>query len=127
MRRLARRSSGIPETRRGHDACSHPCIVTSRYGENRASGDRANRVADVLKAVAHPLRLGIIMRLARGEEHVCDLAAGLRADQPQVSNALRILRLRGLVAVTRTGGHARYRLHEDSLRHLAKFVEGCTA
>jgi len=101
--------------------------MTSRYGQDGARGGRAARVADVLKAVAHPLRLGIIMTLSEGEEHVGDLAAELGAAQPQVSHALRILRLRGLVAVTRSGGHSRYRLQDESLRDLARFVEGCTA
>jgi DNA-binding transcriptional ArsR family regulator len=87
--------------------------------------DRALRLADVLRAVAHPLRLRIIALLCRDETNVGTLAAALGAEQAIVSQQLRILRMSRLVDVTRGGGEARYRLAEPHLRDLIRCVESC--
>jgi ArsR family transcriptional regulator len=88
-------------------------------------GDRAERVAEVLKAVAHPLRLRIVALLCRGERHVNGLVDELAAPQAIVSQQLRILRSRGLVEATRENGFARYRLAEPALRGLVGCMERC--
>ncbi len=82
-------------------------------------------VADVLKAVAHPLRLRIVAMLCEGEANVTALARGLDAPQAIVSQQLRILRSHGLVAATRAGGFATYRLVEQNLRGLVRCMERC--
>jgi ArsR family transcriptional regulator len=87
--------------------------------------DRAERVAEVLRAIAHPLRLRIVALLCRGDRHVNGLADELAAPQPIVSQQLRILRARGLVAATRANGFARYRLAEPALRELVCCMERC--
>jgi ArsR family transcriptional regulator len=86
---------------------------------------QAERMAEVLKAVAHPMRLRIVALLCRGEHHVNGLADALAAPQPIVSQQLRILRARGLVAATRENGFARYRLAEPALRDLVCCMEKC--
>lgn len=86
---------------------------------------RAAHVAEVLRAVAHPLRLRIVATLCGGEEHVGALAERLRVPQPIVSQQLRILRSHGLVAATRARGFARYRLTEPALRELVCCMEKC--
>ena len=90
-----------------------------------ADPERATHVADVLKAVAHPLRLRIVATLCEGEETVTALSERLGAEQAIVSQQLRILRSHGLVAADRAGGFARYRLVEQNLRGLVKCMEGC--
>ncbi len=87
--------------------------------------DRAGHVAEVLKAVAHPLRIRIVAILCRGEENVTALADKVGASQAIVSQQLRILRSHGLVAATRAGGFARYRLVEQNRRGLGRCMEGC--
>jgi DNA-binding transcriptional ArsR family regulator len=86
---------------------------------------RAEHIAEVLKAVAHPLRLRIVAILCAGDEHVNALAERLDAPQPIVSQQLRILRSRGLVAATRENGFARYRLAEPALKDLVCCMEKC--
>jgi ArsR family transcriptional regulator len=87
---------------------------------------RAERLSEILKAVAHPLRLRIVALLCGEEEsHVNGLADRLAAPQPIVSQQLRILRTRGLVSVTRENGFARYRLAEPALRELVFCMERC--
>ncbi len=92
-----------------------------------ATARRRERIAEVLKAVAHPVRLGIVEILCEGDEHVNALAERLGVAQPIASQALRILRMRGLVAVTRRGGLSTYRLAEESLRTLVACMERCSA
>ena len=85
----------------------------------------AAEAAEVLKAIAHPLRLRIIAILCEGEEHVGALAERLGVSQPLVSQQLRILRLRGLAEVTRASGSGRYRLAEPHLKDLVACLTGC--
>jgi ArsR family transcriptional regulator len=88
-------------------------------------GQRAEHIAEVLKAVAHPLRLRIVATLCAGESCVNALAERLGVPQPIVSQQLRILRGHGLVAATREGGFARYRLAEPALKDLVCCMEKC--
>lgn len=82
-------------------------------------------MAEVLKAVAHPLRIRIVAILCLGEEHVTSLADRVGASQAIVSQQLRILRSHGLVAASRQGGFARYRIVEQNLRGLVRCMEHC--
>lgn len=87
--------------------------------------ERARRVSEVLKAVAHPLRIRIVAFLAEGDENVTALAEKLEAPQAIVSQQLRILRSQGLVDAVRENGFARYRLVQTSLRTLVACMESC--
>ncbi len=88
-------------------------------------GRRAEHAADVLKAVAHPVRLRIVATLCRGAEHVNALAERLQVPQPIVSQQLRILRGHGLVAARRADGFSWYHLEEPALRDLVCCMEKC--
>lgn len=87
---------------------------------------RAGHVAEVLKAVAHPIRLRIVAILSRTEANVTTLAERLGASQAIVSQQLRILRSHRLVAVRRENGFARYRLVERNLEDLVRCMERCS-
>lgn len=86
---------------------------------------RAARLAEVLKALAHPTRLRIVAALCEGEESVIGLAERLDLKQAIVSQQLRILRMSHLVAATRQEGFSRYALAEPRLRDLVTCLEGC--
>jgi ArsR family transcriptional regulator len=86
---------------------------------------RAAHLAEVLKAVAHPLRLRLVAILGEGDANVTELAARLGARQAIVSQQLRILRSHGLVAADREGGYATYRLVERNLEGLVHCMERC--
>lgn len=88
--------------------------------------ERAGQVAEILKAVAHPLRLRIIALLCKGEAEVHTLAERLGTPQAIVSQQLRILRLHRLVGASRANGRATYRLLESRLRELVNCMEHCT-
>jgi DNA-binding transcriptional ArsR family regulator len=112
----------VPERRRV--VYTRP-VATRSEPPISADPDRAGHVAEVLKAVAHPLRLRIVAVLCEGEENVTALAEKLGAEQAIVSQQLRILRSHGLVAASREGGFATYRLVEQNLRGLVRCMEKC--
>ena len=85
----------------------------------------ASELAELLKAVAHPVRLRIVAVLCEGDETVTALAERLGASQAIVSQQLRILRSQGLVAAERENGFARYWLVERNLRGLVGCIERC--
>jgi DNA-binding transcriptional ArsR family regulator len=85
----------------------------------------SSSAAEMLRAVAHPLRLRILALLAERPHNVTELWRELEAPQAIVSQQLRILRSHRLVGVTRTGGYARYWLAEPRIRSLLACVSGC--
>ena len=88
----------------------------------RSAQDFAD-AADLLKALGHPLRLRIVTLLARGREHVGALAERLDIPPAIASQQLRILRMSGLVAVTRENGQAVYRLIDPRVVRLIRCME----
>jgi DNA-binding transcriptional ArsR family regulator len=71
---------------------------------------------ELLKALAHPLRLRVVDRLGhRGPAPVSQLAAELGASLPDLSNGLRQLRAAGVVVSSREGRQVVYALADDAL------------
>lgn len=90
--------------------------------ENESGCEKA---AQILKAIAHPLRLRLVAILAGGSMNVSDLSEKLRTGQAKVSQQLRILRLHKLVAASRENGYAFYRLAEPHLKTILGCLEDC--
>jgi DNA-binding transcriptional ArsR family regulator len=85
--------------------------------------DRIDEVAEMLKALGHPLRLRIIALLSEGDEHVSALAETMKVPPAIVSQQLRILRMNGLVSAVRANGQAIYRIREQRLYRLLSCME----
>ena len=79
---------------------------------------QAESLAARFKALADPTRVAIVNRLAQGECCVCDLNAAFDLSQPTISHHLKVLRDAGLVAATRRGTWAYYRLVPDAVLSL---------
>lgn len=87
----------------------------------------ADAIARRFKALADPTRVAIVNRLAgAGEVCVCAFVGELELSQPTVSHHLRILREAGLVAVTRRGTWAYYRLVPEAVEALALALGGAS-
>ena len=72
-----------------------------------------------LKALGHPVRLGIALRLAQeGGTCACDFAEIFSISQPAVSQHLKVLREAGLVRTRREGTQIYYSLDRDGVRAL---------
>jgi DNA-binding transcriptional ArsR family regulator len=86
---------------------------------------RAAEVAEMIKALGHPIRLGIISILAKRDARVNELCGILDARQAAVSQQLRILRMSGLVTTVKNGGVPLYTLAEPRLCDLLVCLGGC--
>jgi DNA-binding transcriptional ArsR family regulator len=78
----------------------------------------ATALAAYFKALADPTRVAIVSRLAAGECCVCDLNESFDLSQPTISHHLKVLKDAGLVASTRSGTMAFYRLVPEALDSL---------
>ena len=81
--------------------------------------------APQLKALGHPVRLGIALRLA-GEPDTCacDFADVFGVSQPTVSQHLKVLREAGLVTTRRRGTQICYSLDPGAFRELGSLLSG---
>ncbi len=81
---------------------------------------------DVFKALAHPSRLYIVLRLSEGEACVGDLTKEVGADVSTVSKHLAILRDVGLVTDRREGQSILYSLDCDCILDFIHCVDAVT-
>jgi DNA-binding transcriptional ArsR family regulator len=85
---------------------------------SRTAMDDYRPLADLHKALAHPVRLRILDLLARREACVCHLTAVLGMRQPYVSQQLGALRDAGAVVARREGTLIYYSLRDARLAAL---------
>jgi ArsR family transcriptional regulator, zinc-responsive transcriptional repressor len=73
---------------------------------------------ELLKTLAAPVRLAIVVELARQPRCVHDLVDALGASQSLISQHLRVLRSAQLVAGSRRGREVEYRLVDEHVAHI---------
>lgn len=83
------------------------------------SRDVLNAAGELLRAIAAPLRIAIVLQLRGSPRCVHELVDALDVPQPLVSQHLRILKAARVVAGERAGREVVYRLVDD---HLARIV-----
>ncbi len=71
--------------------------------------------ANVLRTLAHPVRLGILAHLRHRPACVCHLTAALGRPQAYISQQLAILRDTGLIEGQRDGAYIYYELRDYSV------------
>ncbi|WP_163512373.1 ArsR/SmtB family transcription factor [Fodinicola acaciae] len=75
---------------------------------------------EVLKALAHPIRLGIVRRLAREPDTcACDFTDYFEVSQPTISGHLKVLRTAGVVRTRRDGTTICYSLVPEAVDAVA--------
>ncbi len=84
-----------------------------------------SRIADVLKALGHPLRLHIIEILAQGEACVGTIQEATKASQSAVSQQMTVLRSAGVVEVRKEANKRFYSLANPNLISLLNCLEKC--
>jgi ArsR family transcriptional regulator len=81
---------------------------------------RLDLASELLKTLAAPVRLALLVELSSGQQCVHELVDTLGVSQPLVSQHLRVLRAARLVEAERRGREMVYRLVDD---HVADIVE----
>lgn len=74
-------------------------------------------------ALSHPIRRGILSRLATGEATVADLAGPYDVSAPAISKHLRILEKAGLLSRRKEGREHHMRLEEEKLKQAETWLE----
>jgi len=67
------------------------------------TAEERNMAAEVLKAMAHPVRLGVLEVLAKGERTVTELYEELGCSQSMMSQQLKILCQQQLITIRKEG------------------------
>lgn len=78
----------------------------------------AEHVAEVMKAVAHPVRLQIIELLENREECVGDIVKALGGKQAITSQHLNMMRDKGVLSCRRDGAKVYYRIENHNVTRL---------
>lgn len=77
-----------------------------------------------LRALAHPVRLGIMRELAaRPETCACDFTELFEVSQPTISQHLKVLREAGLVSTRRRGTQICYSVRTEALDALRETID----
>jgi ArsR family transcriptional regulator, zinc-responsive transcriptional repressor len=83
------------------------------------TGDQSLAAAsELLKALASPVRLGIVRELASGARPVHELVRALGVSQPLVSQHLRVLRASRIVNPRRQAREIEYSLADEHVAHI---------
>lgn len=92
---------------------------------DRSFSDAQVRLAERLKALAHPARLAIVRLLAERDECICgEIVGDLPLAQSTVSQHLKTLREAGLVQGTVEGPRTCYCLAPEAMRELEEEFTG---
>lgn len=90
------------------------------------AGINLAKVAEILRVVAHPVRLQMICLMDNDAEHsVSALAQATGCEQSLVSHHLNAMRLRGLISPRREGKQVFYSLKEKELLSLMGCLQKC--
>ncbi|SDK71050.1 transcriptional regulator, ArsR family [Glycomyces sambucus] len=93
------------------------CGVRTEAEPTEAPADYES-AGELLRALAAPLRIAIVMELAAGPKYVHQIVETLGVTQPLVSQHLRVLRGAGIVRGTRSGREISYSLIDDHIAHI---------
>ncbi|NUQ98216.1 MAG: helix-turn-helix transcriptional regulator [Streptomyces sp.] len=77
-----------------------------------------NAASELLRALASPVRLGIVRELSEGGKRVHELVTALGVSQPLVSQHLRVLRASRIVTTRREAREIEYSLADEHLAHI---------
>jgi ArsR family transcriptional regulator len=82
----------------------------------------AEHVAEVLKAVAHPIRLQIVEMLEAGEMCVGDIVKALHGKQAITSQQLNMMRDKGVLGCRRDGARVYYHIENKNVIKLLNCI-----
>ena len=86
--------------------------------------NKCEEMAEILKALAHPLRLKIVCGLIlKNECNVNKMVEHLNVAQPTISQHLIILKNAGIIEGFRHGNQICYKVTNDSVRKMIEALE----
>ncbi len=85
--------------------------------------EKAEHVTQVLKALAHPIRLQIVDVLKSGERCVCEIMAAVGGKQSITSQQLNMMKDKGVLGCRRDGSKVFYRIENENVIKLLDCVQ----
>ncbi len=96
------------------------------YVVDEKEAERLERIAYILKTVAHPIRLGIIKLLeVNPRMSVTEICNALGTEQSLTSHHLQNMRLKGILSVKREGRSMMYSLKERDVSLIIDCLDNC--
>lgn len=93
---------------------------------NKEEAAKMERVAFILKTIAHPTRLAIIHLLEKKEKmSVSEICAALQSEQSLTSHHLQNMKLKGILSSQKEGRHIYYSLKEKDVTRIMTCLENC--
>lgn len=99
----------------GLDAAGHSGVAAYPVPPQR---DILDAAGELLRALAAPVRIAIVLQLRESHRCVHELVDALGVPQPLVSQHLKILKAAGVVTGERSGREVLYRLADHHLAHI---------
>lgn len=88
---------------------------------------KLEKVAFVLKTIAHALRLGIVQLLGQHVQlSVSEICAHLACEQSLVSHHLNIMKLKGVLSSERKGKQVFYFIELQEVLSILSCMQGCS-
>ena len=88
--------------------------------------EKLERIAFILKTVAHPMRLGIVHLLEQYPKmSVTEICDALGSEQSLTSHHLQNMRLKGILKAKRDGRSVMYSLKERDVSLIIECLENC--
>lgn len=109
---LNRRPHGHPHAPRDQGGSAGTTIASQRPAAVLTAA------GDLLRALAAPVRIAIVLELLEGDRCVHELVEALALAQPLISQHLRVLKSAGVVYGERHGREVVYRLVDEHLSHI---------
>ncbi len=102
--------------------------IVKKQPTQRIDQSKIERAAYVLKAVAHPVRIGIIDILDQSDRlSVTELQELLGIEQSLLSHHLSNLRDKGILTTQRDGKNVYYSLADRTITGIIDCINGCKA
>ena len=93
---------------------------------NNLTPDHLEKAANMLKAIAHPMRIAILSFLEEGKKlTVTEIHELLNIEQSTTSHHLGILKDKGVLSSKREGKNTYYFLKHNNLRQIVDCVSKC--
>ena len=88
--------------------------------------DKLEKVAYILKTLAHPMRIGIVELLTYNDKlSVNEICQQLNTEQSLTSHHLSTMKLKGILSCTREGKNMYYSLRLREVTKVIDCIENC--
>jgi DNA-binding transcriptional ArsR family regulator len=101
-------------------------VATKEMNIDTLSAEQLEKAANMLKAIAHPMRIAILNYLEDGKKlTVTEIHELLNIEQSTTSHHLGILKDKGVLASKREGKNTFYFLKHENLSSIVECVSQC--